>query len=124
MSWNTIKLDKADILFSRYIRRRDGKCVRCGRKGEGDEGIKGLQASHFFSRRNESVRFDLENVDSLCPGCHRYLGTEHRDEYEKLKKKQLGEVRLDMLRIRANTYQKKDRKLQAIIWKEMLKKPI
>ena len=70
MNWTTIKIDKADRVFSTYIRLRDKECVRCHRRGSGDLGITGLQASHFYSRRNESVRFDEDNVDALCAGCH------------------------------------------------------
>jgi hypothetical protein len=122
MNWTTVKLDPADRLFSLYVRLRDKQCVRCGRKGEGEWGVKGLQASHFQGRRKESVRFDLENVDTLCAGCHRYWGTEHRNEYEAFKLKQLGQKRYDLLILRANTPGHKDRLLQKLAWKKLLKK--
>jgi hypothetical protein len=122
LSWNDVKLDKADIAFSKYVRLRDKRCVRCRRRGEGDFGITGLQASHFHGRRKESVRFDLENVDALCAGCHRYWGTEHRNEYEEFKINQLGQKAYDLLTLRANTPGKRDRKMQRIIWEALLKK--
>ena len=49
-----LKLDKADRIFSLYIRElANNICVRCG-------GIIGLQASHYFGRAKEGTRFDGE----------------------------------------------------------------
>lgn len=121
MSWGTIKRDEADVIFSRYVRLKAKKCENCGRLGTGKEGITGLQASHFHGRRKESVRFDLENVDCFCIGCHRMLGTNNRQAYEAYKLKQLGQKRYDLLLLRANTTGKKDRVLQKIIWTKALK---
>ena len=122
MSWTKITIDTADKHFSRYIRLKRKKCDYCGKPGAGKEGITGLQASHFHSRRKESVRFDEENVDVLCIVCHRDLGTYNKPGYEAWKLRQLGEQKFNLLLVRANTYAKKDRKLQALIWKEALKK--
>ena len=52
-SWHSIKIDPADTMFSRYLRLKERKCMRCGRPGEGEEGINGLQASHFHSRKKK-----------------------------------------------------------------------
>lgn len=123
MSWNNIKIDKADALFSKYVRIRDKKCLRCGRRGSGDLGITGLQCSHFYGRRKESTRFDLLNADSLCAGCHRFF-TEHKTEYEEWKLEQLGQKEYDLLTLRANTPGKRDRKMQAIIWKKLVEDQI
>lgn len=120
MGWNNIKINKADTLFSRYIRLKHKKCMYCGRRGEGPDGIFGLQASHYFGRAKQTVRFDEENVDVLCIACHRKLGTLNRPEYERWKREQLGE-RYDILNLRAHTTGKRDYKLQEIIWKEKLK---
>jgi len=107
-----IKIDKADRIFSLYVRElADNKCVRCG-------GISGLQASHFFGRANESTRFDPENVDCLCYGCHQYWGSTDREDYRAYKIKQLGENGFKLLVVRFNTYCKKDRKLAYIVWKK------
>lgn len=121
MSWNTIKIDKADRLFSRYIRLRDKKCLRCQRPGEGAEGILKLQASHFHSRKKESVRYDEENVDSLCAYCHRFLHGGNRNiDYRELKLKQLGKEKREALDIRAEMYHKKDRQMALIIVQAMM----
>lgn len=120
MSWHTIKRDKADDLFSKYVRLRDKKCKKCGKQGTGELGITDLDASHFHGRGKESTRFDLLNVDALCRSCHRWFG-EHKTEYEEWKQEQLGHTEYFLLLLRANTYKKKDRKLQAIIWAKLLK---
>ena len=120
MSWNNIKRDPADIAFSKYVRLTHKKCIKCSRRGTGKLEIDGLQASHFHGRGKESTRFDLENVDCLCISCHRYF-TEHKTEYEVWKLEQLGQKAYDLLMLRANTTGNKDRKLQAIIWKKLLK---
>lgn len=120
MGWQTIKRDKADSLFSKYVRLSQKECVHCHRRGTGDLSIEGLQASHFHGRRKESTRYDLENVDCLCISCHRYF-TEHKTEYEQWKLEQLGQKEYDLLLLRANNYMRKDRKMEAIKWKLALK---
>jgi hypothetical protein len=116
-----VRIDPADRLFSEYIRRRDGRCMRCGRPGTGEHGIVGLQCSHFFGRSKESTRFDAENCDVLCFGCHQYWGSTDREAYREFKLKQLGQRRFNLLAIRAHTYQKKDRKMARLYARELLK---
>ena len=114
MAIGRVKIDKADKVFSKYIRMRDKyRCVRCGRYDE-----KMLQCSHFFGRRMESVRFDEENCDTLCYGCHRYWEKEDRESYRAFKVNQLGQRGFDLLSVRANTPQKKDRQLAHLYWKK------
>jgi 5-methylcytosine-specific restriction endonuclease McrA len=116
-----MKIDKADKVFSLYIRTRDNwTCVRCGRAYEPP--TTALQCSHFFGRRMESVRFDENNCDALCYGCHRFWEKEDREAYRDFKIKQLGQAGFDMLRLRAMTIQKKDRDLAHLYWKERLAK--
>jgi 5-methylcytosine-specific restriction endonuclease McrA len=121
MSWNTIKIDPADKVFSEYVRRRDKRCVCCGRIGQGEKGIGGLQCSHFWSRGNESTRFDPENCDALCAGCHKRWGGDYRKEYEAFKVKQLGIKRFKALDVKAHSTVKKDRKMALIVAKQLLK---
>lgn len=107
-----IKLRRADILYSRYLRAKRGyKCEKCGvYKPEG----KGLQISHFHGRRKESVRFDEENTDVLCVSCHMYFES-HKTEYEVWKFARLGRKAFDLLTLRANQTKKRDDKL-IIAW--------
>ena len=117
-----ISRDKADATFSQYIRLRDGKCVRCHSPVRLN--AKGLpishHCSHYHGRRKESVRFDPENCDCLCHGCHVHWGSTDREGYRAFKIKQLGRKRFDALQIRANTYKKKDRNMSYIKAKALL----
>lgn len=118
-----VKIDSADKLFSQYVRLRDMKCQRCFSRVEFND--KGLpishQASHYFGRSAESTRFDPENVDTLCWGCHQHWGSTNREEYREFKIRQLGESGFKFLMIRNNAYKKKDRKFEVIKWKLALK---
>jgi len=118
-----IKIDKADQEFSYFIRLRDKECRRCGSKVTLN--AKGMpnshHASHYFGRGKESTRFDVENVDTLCFGCHQEWGSKDREGYRVFKLRQLGKTRFDLLTIQANSYKKRDRAMELIIIKEMLK---
>lgn len=120
-----IKIDPADTAFSQFIRLRDRRCVRCGSYVQFNGA--GLpithQASHYWSRGKENTRFDPENVDTLCYGCHRLWGHgDERDDYKAFKIRQLGEEGFKRLDQRAHAIGKKDRKLQLIIWRAEVKK--
>ena len=117
-----IKIDPADKVFSQYIRLRDGKCLRCGSVVQvNDLGLPVThQASHFFGRGQESTRFDPNNVDCLCYGCHQYWGSQNREDYRTFKIKQLGQDGYDTLLVKSKTYKKKDRKMELIIAKKLL----
>lgn len=107
-----IKLRKTDILYSKYLRKlRKYICERCHKFYP--DGI-GLQVSHFYGRAKESVRFDEENTDYFCAGCHQYF-TANPNEYVEWKKKQLDDKVFKELTVRANTPKPKDDKLNLII---------
>lgn len=119
MSFGKVKLDPADRLFSLYVRwRANWTCERCGARHE--VGSQGLHCSHFHGRRKESVRFDPENASAHCHGCHSYF-TSHPEAHRAWKLEQLGQEAYDRLMIRANTSQKKDRKLAKIYWQARLR---
>lgn len=119
-----MKIDAADTAFSHYIRLRDMCCLRCGSQVRLNE--KGLPIthhnSHFFGRGNESTRYDPDNCDTLCYGCHVKWEKEDHESYRDFKKKQLGEKRFNALVLRAHSYCKRDRKLALIKARELLKK--
>lgn len=117
-----IKLDKADKVFSQYIRLRDKECRRCHSPVKlNDKGLPvSHQASHFQGRGKEPTRFDEENVDTLCGGCHMYLTANPAEHYAwqvNLK----GQRAVDLIVMRSNTYIKKDRQMAYIYWSERLK---
>jgi hypothetical protein len=114
-----IKLRKADVEFSKYIRTRDGwRCVACGTQYQPP--TQGLQNSHFWGRGRENTRFDPDNCDALCFSCHQYWGGDGREEYIAFKIKQLGDRNYKKLKIRAFQYRKKDDKLALLAIKQLM----
>lgn len=70
-----IKRDKYDKVISDYIRlvRDKLKCQKCGKQYEFNN-RQGIHASHLFSRRHSSTRYNPDNLFSHCFGCHSLLG--------------------------------------------------
>jgi hypothetical protein len=118
-----IKIDAADKAFSQFVRLRDGECVRCHSKVKMND--KGLpvshQASHFMGRGKESTRYELLNVDTLCTGCHMYF-TANPSEHYMWQVERKGQKMIDRLILLSNTYKRKDRVLEAMFWKQELKR--
>jgi hypothetical protein len=117
-----IKLDQADSAFSKWVRLRDMKCMRCGSLVQLN--AKGLpvshQNSHFQGRGKENTRFDPDNCDTLCGGCHSYLGANPAEHYLwQVSRK--GQAKVDEIVLKSNMYCKKDRKSEAIYWRQKLK---
>lgn len=117
-----IKIDRADSLFSQWVRLRDRQCVKCGSAVQfNDKGMPVThQASHFMGRGKESTRFEPLNVDTLCMGCHMFF-TAHPAEHYRWQVERKGEDVIDKLVLQSNTYKKKDRKLEAMYWSQQLK---
>lgn len=117
-----IKLDPADKVFSQYIRLRDKECRRCHSPVQfNSQGMPvSHQASHFQGRGKEATRFDEENVDTLCGGCHMYFGAYPAEHYQwQVNTK--GQKTVDAIILRSNTYQKKDRVMAKIYWTKRYK---
>lgn len=89
-------LNKADIEFSKYIRARDKKCMRCGTE-------KNLTCSHFWARQHKGTRFDPENCVAVCwMPCHKYhWEKEKQGDYRDFMLKWLGEDKYKELEKRA-----------------------
>lgn len=123
-----IKIDTADRLWSEYLRKLRGRCEYCG-------ATENLTCSHYHGRKSEGTRYCEINCDVLCISCHMKLehekgwtegtlnGTKIRlpKKYTDWKLKQLGQARYDALLVQSKTYCKKDRKLQVIRIRELLK---
>ena len=117
-----IKIDPADKKFSAYIRVRDDwTCQRCHKQYV--RGEAGIQNSHFWGRGKETTRFDPDNCDALCFGCHQHFHSNPK-EYHDWKLKQLGEEKFKLLEIKARTHGKKDRKLALIIATKLLQEEL
>lgn len=113
-----VKIDQADKYFSLWIRSRDNwSCQRCGTKYEPPTSA--LHCSHFKGRGKENTRFDPDNADALCYGCHRYF-TAQPDEHYRWQVERKGQELVDELLLRSNQYKKKDRKSEALLWKRKL----
>lgn len=117
-----MKTDPADTAFSQWIRLRDRQCMRCGSPVKFN--AKGLpvshQNSHFKGRRKESTRFMPENCDTLCGGCHMYLGGQP-DEHVAWQIQRKGQKLVDQIILTASLHKKKDRKLEAMYWRQRIK---
>lgn len=117
-----IKLRTSDILFSQYVRLLQGKCQRCFSPVQlNDKGMPNThQASHFQGRRKEATRFDLENVDTLCGGCHSYF-TANPYEHVAWQVKTKGQKEVDLIILRSNGFKKRDDVFETLTWRAALK---
>lgn len=115
------KIDKADQTFSVYIREKaDWKCEYCHKDYSNNH--QGLHASHYWGRTRESVRFDPENVNALCYFHHMKLGHgDGREDYRNFMIKRLGQKRYDLLKARAYQLKKKDRAMEYLRAKALVK---
>lgn len=114
-----IKIDKADRVFSEYIRKRDNwTCQRCLKRYEPPTSA--LHCSHFQGRGKEGTRFDEQNADALCMGCHQYF-TSYPAEHYMWQVKRKGQKTVDAIILRSNMYHKKDRKMAHLYWSQRLK---
>lgn len=81
-----------DKIVSLIVRKRDGRCVVCGK-------VEGLTNGHLFSRSNYSTRWDFENCYGQCLGCNMrhefdpypytrwFIGKFGLEKYDELYKK-------------------------------------
>lgn len=77
-------LKKADDVFSKWIRNRDGyKCVICG-------STERIQNGHCFKRGKKRLRFDEHNCNAICSSCNYRDNFEH-DHYVGFMLKKYGQ---------------------------------
>lgn len=96
---NIWTMDKADSMFSLYIRQRDGKCMHPDCRNKSDTNIKQMQNSHFYGRGEWATRFDPDNCDTAHKGCHYFKWEKTKNtDYLEFKKKQLGTKRFNILK--------------------------
>lgn len=88
-----IKRTQADINCSRAIRdAADNICEICNERPA-------TEVMHYHGRRAYSVRFDPDNLNAGCHGCHRKMD-ESPDAFYRWKESQIGDGRMQMLRER------------------------
>ena len=127
MGFYRIKIRQSDKVFSEAIRERDGwKCqykFKCAGVIDYRSNPGALSCSHFLKRRHESTRFDPENCDAACASCHMFVEdtVEGKQALEWWKLQQLGERRYKLLHIKAQTYKRRDDKLDLLVAKLFLK---
>ena len=119
MGFGRIKLDPNDILFSKMVRERDGKCLFCFKGPEWK-----LECSHFWGRGNKATRWDPSNAETLCFQCHAKNEANKQGFYREWKLKQIGEEGYRLLELKHDTikpYGKYEKKLLNEILKEQYK---
>ena len=90
-----IKRTPADDAFSKCIRALANYCCEVCGTGYTDKDV-GLHCSHFHGRANWSVRFDPDNAESACYGCHAKLeGSPH--DFTRRWEAKLGEFKYELL---------------------------
>lgn len=99
--WLVAELDR---LVSIIVRRRDRRCVTCGE-------ARGLQCSHFYSRRYLATRFDLRNCNAMCATCNR-RHNEDPAEYLRFMNERYGpEAVAELDRLRSGGHKVTDEEL-------------
>lgn len=99
-----------DTAFASFIRKRDGKCVQCGK-------TEGLTCGHLFSRTAYSTRWDEENCWGQCLSENLYH--EHNAfPFTRRVEQLIGRDKVEALHTRFRTPRKfKDHELIALILK-------
>jgi len=88
---------QADILFSKAVRLRDGKCLLTG-------STENLQCSHIWGRSNKFIRWDLDNALTLTAGKHLYWWHKEICESVMWAKELLGDKKWEELKQKKNQY--------------------
>ena len=89
---------KLDLIVSKYVRQyyadKNGVCTcyTCGRRLP----WKGMDCSHFISRRFNGTRFDLDNLRACCQHCNRVLHG-NLEKYREHLLRDIGEERIRAL---------------------------
>ena len=89
----------ADNYFSKWIRERDGACLRCSRTDQ-------LTCSHYIKRSVSITRYCPINCITLCGECHA-LWEGPKEEYTQLMITMIGKKGLLDLIIRSGRTMKR-----------------
>ena len=103
--WLVSELDR---LVSVIVRRRDRRCVTCGE-------TRGLQCSHFYSRRHLAVRFDLRNCHAMCADCNRRHNSDPKPYLAFMLERYGAEVVEEMDALRGSLRKVPDEELRRLL---------
>lgn len=116
-SERTKLMEKADRIFSQYIRMLDAdengyvKCTTCNVKRHWKE----MHAGHYVPRQHLTLRWEETNVHPQCPSCNTF-NEGRSDEYALFLMKEYGKTHLEWLNQRKWAIAPTDEKrLQEII---------
>ncbi len=88
-------IKELDKVCSEMVLERDlHKCVNCG-------STRALGASHYFSRRYQGTRWNLDNLCCLCWPCHRRWETDKQGIYTDFMVTRMGVRNYEMLKVKA-----------------------
>lgn len=80
-----------DDLVREIVFRRDGrKCLKCGKTTR-------LQPHHIYTRAIRHLRWAIDNVITLCAGCHMNWGHRNHGAVLSFWRKVIGDARMDAL---------------------------
>ena len=117
-----MKRRTSDIIFSEFVRRRDGRCIYAFKCGGYKTDWKELQCSHWQKRRHEGTRIDPKNCDAACSMCHTWVEDtiEGDRALDAFKLKQLGQQEYNLVLLRRHTTFKKDEFMAKLIARQLL----
>jgi hypothetical protein len=109
---------RADRLFSLWVRDRDRRCTAAPVFHSPCVG--GLQAAHIVGRRNKRVRFNPANVHAVCAGHHRAIDQHGQEDIKyRWALHVLGELQWIELSVKARqTADRHAAALTALAWLE------
>lgn len=101
---------RLDDIFSLYIRLKYSdenglvQCYTCGTpKPYKGGGMLGIQNGHYWSRKESSTRWDEDNCRPQCYNCNVRNPSQSLPIYAQKLRKELGDMRFDMLEIKAKS---------------------
>lgn len=105
--WN---MERADQQFSRFIRRRDGRCMNpmCPNGLSRHAEVAQLECSHYYGRGILISRFDPDNCMALCHTCHSMWEHTKEKRYKEVMIRWLGAKKWRALKKRVEDYKNKN----------------
>lgn len=99
---------RLDAAFSKWIRERDGRCLKCGRQDT-------LQCCHISSRKNAAGRWNPLNAITLCYADHIFWAHKEPIEFTNWLKDNYPEFYQEALKVKQTTVKNQD--LEALLKK-------